>query len=152
MCISTTGLFTVVALVGVLLAPTAAPGQSAPTTNYTSIQANRGTPTQIGYHASAHSKTCTAAEPPTIRVLDAPDSGALAVQTAKLTTERISGCPRVTIPARVLLYTSNQRGGDSDHVIYEVTSADGKVAVYDITIKIKDKPAPSRERRLEQKI
>ncbi len=127
-------------------------GQSAPTRNYTSLEAERGTPLRLGYHASASTKTCSAVEPPTVRVIDPPDAGALSVQAGQLSTDRIRGCARMTIPARVLFYTAGRSGVGSDHVVYEVTTADGQIVVYDITITIKDKPAPpARMPRLEQK-
>lgn len=141
-----------VAPLGVLLGGALAFAQAGPTKNYTSIDAERGTPVRIGYHASADTKSCTAVEPPSVKVIDAPDNGALAVQTGKLSTEKISGCSRITIPVRVLFYTPNRSGAESDHVIYETTSADGKVATYDITIKIKEKVVPRSAPKLEQKI
>lgn len=141
-----------VAPLGMILTAAVAFAQAEPTKNYTSIDAERGKPVRIGYHASADTKSCTAVEPPSVKVIDAPDFGALAVQTGKLSTEKISGCSRITIPVRVLFYTPNQSSAESDHVVYETTSADGKVATYDITIKIKEKAAPKRAPTLEQKI
>lgn len=145
------GLVPAIASVGIFLAPSVALGQSAPTTNYTSVQAERGTPLRLGYHASASTKTCTATEPPTVRVVDPPDAGALSVKTGQLSTDKIKGCARMTIPARVLFYTPGRGDIDSDHLAYEVTTADGKVTIYDVTITIRDKPASPRPPRLEQK-
>lgn len=141
-----------VASLAMLLTAGVAFAQAESTKNYTSIDAERGKPVRIGYHASADTKSCTAVEPPSVKVLDAPDYGALAVQTGKLSTEKISGCSRITIPVRVLFYTPNKSGAESDHVVYETTSADGKVATYDITIKIKEKAVPRSAPNLEQKI
>lgn len=125
--------------------------QSTETTSYTTVQAERGKAVRIGYHASAHTATCTGTEPPAVRVLDAPDAGALAVQTGNLTTEKISGCPRITIPVRVLFYTAGRAAADHDHVVYEVTNADGKVITYDVRINIKAGEAQPARSGIERK-
>ena len=119
------------------LSATAALAQDA---NYTSVEATSGKPLQLSYHASAH-KNCTAAPLPTIRVIEAPKSGTLTVRGAVLKTDKLAGCPGLKTPAQVVFYLAHAGYGGSDHVKYEVTSANGEVAINDITIVVKAAPA-----------
>ena len=79
----------------------------AQATNYTSVEATAGKPVQLTYHASAN-KNCTAAPLPTIRVTQAPKAGVLTVRPAVLMTAKVAGCPKIKVPAQVVLY---QAGG-----------------------------------------
>jgi hypothetical protein len=95
---------------------------------------------QLSYHASAH-KNCTPGAPPTIRVIEAPKSGTLTVRQAVLTTDRVAGCPAVRTPVQVVFYRAHAGYVGPDHVNYEVTSENGEVATYDVTITVKAGPA-----------
>jgi hypothetical protein len=122
--------------------------------NYTSIEAARDVPVQIGYFASAHkdcTKDCTPARVPTIRVAEPPRSGTLTIREAELTTGRIAGCLALKVPAKVLFYQARMGSLDTDHIVYEVTSSNGEVAEYQVTINIREgpkaAPAPIQEHK-----
>ena len=104
--------------------------------NYSSVNATPDKPVQLSYHASAHKSNCTPAAPPTVRIIAVPKSGILTVRDAVLTTDKIEGCPELKIPARVVLYTANAGYKGPDHVKYEVTNEEGRVAAYDMTIAV----------------
>jgi hypothetical protein len=125
--------------------------QTAPVSNYTSVDAVLGTPVRLGYHASADRTTCKPVRSPTIRVLQAPKEGALTVATGQVTTDKIAGCPPMKIPGQAVLYTANKSDASVDHLSYEVTDAKGAVVVYVITVNIKAKPHVPSPSRPEQK-
>ena len=114
----------------------------AQTANYTSAEITTDKPVQLSYHASAH-KNCTPAPLPTVRVIEAPKSGMLTVRRAVLTTDKVAGCPAVKVPAQVAFYRAHAGYVGPDHVKYEVTSENGEVATYDVTITIKAPPVTS---------
>ena len=116
------------------LTATAALAQAA---NYKSVEAVPDKPLQLSYHASAHKSTCTAAAAPTVRVIEAPQAGYLTVRQAELTTDKIPGCPTLKTAAQVVFYTANAGYAGPDHTKYEVTSENGEVATYDVTITVK---------------
>lgn len=120
------------------LVATAALAQAA---NYTSVEATAGKPAQLGYYASAN-KNCTPAPSPTIRVIEAPKSGTLTVRRAILTTNKIAGCPGLKTPVQVVFYQARVGYAGPDHVSYEVTSANGEVGAYDVTIDVRAAPKP----------
>jgi hypothetical protein len=112
--------------------------------NYASVDAIPDKPVQLSYHASAHKSNCAPGVAPTVRVIEAPKSGMLAVREAVLTTDKIAGCPALKTPAQVVFYTANTDYAGPDHVKYEVKDENGKVATYDMTITVKAAPpAPS---------
>jgi hypothetical protein len=119
--------------------------------NYSSVNATPEKPVQLSYHASAHKSNCAPAALPTVRVVEPPKSGILTVRDAVLTTDKIEGCPELKIPARVVLYTANPGYKGPDHVKYEVTNEEGRVAAYDMTITVEaaqptqDPPARTTE-------
>ena len=110
--------------------------------NYTSVTATSEKPVQLGYHASAH-KNCTPAALPTIRVIEAPKSGTLTVRRAVLTTDKVVGCPGLKTPAQAVFYLAHAGYTGPDRVKYEVTTENGEVATYDVTITVKAAPAQS---------
>jgi hypothetical protein len=124
-------------VIGAVLA-TAAFAQAA---SYTSVEAIAGKPVQLTYHASAH-KNCTPAPAPTVRVTEAPTAGILTVRPAVLTTTKVAGCPRINVPGQVVFYQARQGYAGPDHVRYDVTSANGEVGTFDLTITVKVAPAP----------
>ena len=105
--------------------------------NYASVDAIPDKPVQLSYHASAHKSNCSPGALPTVRVIEAPKSGMLAVREAMLTTDKIAGCPALKIPAQVVFYTGNTDYSGPDHVKYEVKDENGEVATYDMTITVK---------------
>jgi hypothetical protein len=111
--------------------------------NYKSVEAVPDKPIQLSYHASAHTKTCEAAAAPTVRVIEAPQAGYLTVRQAELTTDQIPGCPTLKTAAQVVFYTANAGYAGPDHTKYEVTSENGEVATYDVTITVKG-PEPGQ--------
>jgi hypothetical protein len=121
------------------LVTVAALAQSA---NYTSVETTTGKALQLAYYASVH-KDCTPGRLPTVRVIEPPTSGMLTVKVAELSTTRVAGCPALKTPARVVFYQSRAGYVGPDHVKYEVTSENGKVATYETAITVKGAPAPS---------
>jgi hypothetical protein len=111
----------------------------AQSTNYTSVEATSDNPVQLSYHASAH-KNCTPAPLPTVRVIEAPKSGTLTVRGAVLKTDKVAGCPGLKTPAQVVFYLARPGYAGPDHVKYEVTSENGEIGAYDVTIGVKAAP------------
>ena len=107
--------------------------------NYTSTDATPDKPVQLSYHAFAH-KNCTPARLPTIRVIEAPKVGTLTVRKTVLTTDKVAGCPGLKTPAQVVLYVARTGYAGPDHVKYEVTSENGEIATYDVTITVTAAP------------
>jgi hypothetical protein len=103
--------------------------------NYTSVETMSATPVQLSYHATAH-KNCTPAPLPVVRVIEPPKSGMLTVRKAVLTTDKVAGCPAMKTPAQVVLYQARAGYAGPDRVKYEVTSENGEVATYDVTITV----------------
>ena len=123
-----------------------ASGASAQVVNYTTVEAVIGKPTRINYHGSAN-RDCTPDPPPTVRVIDPPRWGVLTVLKGDLTTNVLSNCPGLKVPAQIVFYAARSGATGRDHVSYEVTTASGKVMTYDVTIEIKH-DAPNGERRI----
>lgn len=111
--------------------------------NYTSVEATSDKPVQLNLHASAR-KDCTAGRLPTIRVIEPPKSGTMTVRGAVVTTNRVPGCPGLKTPARVVFYTARSDYVGPDHLLYEVTSENGEVATFDITITVKPSSEPPK--------
>ncbi len=131
----------VLALALVIVISTAGLAQPAPTSNYTSFEATSAKPLQLGYYASAH-KNCTPSPLPTIRVIEPPKMGILTVRVGELKTNQVAGCPELKTPARVVFYRARPGIVGTDHLVYEVTNPTGQAATYDVTINIKEAPAP----------
>jgi hypothetical protein len=112
----------------------------AQTVNYSSAETTWDKPVQLNFHASAH-KNCTPGALPTVRIIEPPKSGTLTVREGTLTTDQVSGCPPIKTPARVVSYQARTGYVGPDHLVYEVTSENGEVATFDITINVK---APSQ--------
>ena len=75
-------------------------------------------------------------------MLQPPKFGAVTVRHGILTTSKIAGCPNLKTPAQTLFYQSKANYTGPDHVVYEVTSANGEVVTFDITIDVKAGPMP----------
>lgn len=136
------GWSAVVAIHMAFAAPPTEAFAQATSTNYTSFDATSARPVQIGYYGSAH-KDCTPAALPTIRVVEAPRSGLFTVRRGVLTTNKLTNCPGLKIPAQVAFYQARPGVTGADHIVYLVTTADGAVAAYDVSIDIKEAPKPS---------
>lgn len=129
----------VLALVLAGVVSTVALAQPAPSSNYSSFEATPSKPVQLGYYAAAH-KDCTPALIPTIRVIEAPKSGILTVRRGELKTDQVAGCPGLKMPAQVVFYQARAGATGSDHLVYVVTNPTGEVAIYDVSITIKEGP------------
>ncbi len=112
--------------------------------SYTSVEATPDKPVQLSYHASAHRGNCSAVPVPTVRVTEPPKEGALVVREAVLTTDKVAGCPQLKVPAEVVFYQARSGYTGPDHVAYQVTSENGQVATYDVTITVKEGSARSK--------
>ncbi|NVN88816.1 MAG: hypothetical protein HXX15_22295 [Rhodopseudomonas sp.] len=121
------------------LLPAAGWAQSTTSSNYAAFEAIGEQPVQLGYYASAK-KDCSGAPLPTVQVLTPPAAGMLTVRRAELKTNKIKGCPDLTIPAQVVFYQARSGSSGTDHVVYGVTTVNGEVATYDVTITIKSAP------------
>jgi hypothetical protein len=117
-------------------------GALAQSTNYTSIEAVPGKPSQINYHASA-GKDCTPAPRPAIRVVEPPKYGVMTVRPATLTTNQVSRCPNLKTDADVVLYSARTGFSGSDHLVYELTNANGSVDTFDVKITVKPASPPA---------
>jgi hypothetical protein len=113
--------------------------------NYTSIETTADMPVRLSYHASTH-KNCAPPPPPTVRVIQAPKLGSLIVRKAILTTDKVAGCERLKVPAKVAFYNGKEGSAGFDHVIYKVTDSSGEVTTYDVAITVKAAPAPTGPR------
>ena len=129
------------ASLGFAFAAPAATGQPAPTTTYTSFDAMPGKSLQIGFYGSANKRDCAPARTPTIRVIEPPKAGSLMVRHSEVTADKVGSCGPFKIPVQAVLYTARHGDAETDRLIYEVTSANGQVATYQITISIKSSPA-----------
>lgn len=107
--------------------------------NYETVEATPGKPLRIGVHGSINKKDCSALDAPAIRLIKPPASGSLSVQKRTVVADKIEGCTSVTAPIQVLVYTAGTSGStDHDQIVYEVTSANGAVTRYQVSIKIHD--------------
>jgi hypothetical protein len=114
-------------------------GQPAPSTNYTSIEAEPSKPLQVGYYAQAH-KDCSLSKLPIVHVVEAPTLGTLTVRPGELKTDRVPNCPSLKIPAQMVFYQARPKATGSDHVMYSVTYPNGEIALYDVAIHVKEPP------------
>jgi hypothetical protein len=119
-------------------------GQPAPSSNYTSIEAEPNRPVQMGYYAEAH-KDCSPSKLPIVRVVDAPTLGTLVVRPRQLKADSMPSCPSLKVPAQVVTYLARDKSTGSDHVKYSVTYPNGEIALYDVAIRIKE-PAPKENK------
>ena len=78
---------------------------------------------------------------PARRLIEAPKSGVLTVRKAVLSTDKVAGCPGLKTPAQVAFYQARAGYAGPDRVSYEVTSENGEVATYEMTITVKALPA-----------
>jgi hypothetical protein len=108
----------------------------AQSTNYSRADATSGVAVQLNFHATAN-KNCSAAPPPRIRVLEIPKFGTLTVRKGEATINSIPGCQAFKTTAEVVIYRSRPGYVGQDHLIYELTSINGEVATFDITVEIK---------------
>jgi hypothetical protein len=127
-------------LAAALLAPATLIAQS---TSYSRAETTSGAQVQLNFHATAK-KNCTAMPLPTIRVLEVPRFGTLTVRRGEATIASIANCQPFKTPAEVVIYQSRPAYIGQDHLIYEVTSANGEVANFDISIEVKEGLPPRR--------
>jgi hypothetical protein len=113
--------------------------QQAPSANYTSIEAEIGKSTQIGFYAQAR-KDCSPTKMPVVRVAEAPTAGTLTVRPGQVTTRAVANCPDLHLPAQIVFYNPRDGIVGNDHVMYSVTYPDGEIALYDVSIRIKEAP------------
>jgi hypothetical protein len=125
--------------------------QSLSSRNYSGIDAVPGKPVKVDIYASADRKNCSSARAPSIRVLEAPREGALAVTPGAVTTDKVAGCPPIKLAAQAVVYTARAGGTGVDKVVYEVTSANGQVVTYQVSITIKEDAPASPHRGKDQK-
>src|SRR5580700_8733470 len=132
----------IVGLAVALLAPATLAAQS---TSYSRAETTSGAQVQLNYHATAK-KDCTAMPLPSMRVLEVPRHGTLTVRKGEAMIAHIADCQPFKTPAEVVFYQSRAAYVGQDHLIYEVTNANGEVANFDISIEVKEGP---RQRRPE---
>jgi hypothetical protein len=76
--------------------------------------------------------------------MEPPKSGVLMVRKAILTTDNVVGCGAVKTSAQVVFYQARAGHEGSDKVKYEVTSENGEVADYGVTITVKKSGSTER--------
>jgi hypothetical protein len=81
---------------------------------------------------------------PTIRVIEAPKSGMLTVRRGELTINSVPNCPGIKIPAQIAFYQARAGATGTDQLVYEVTTFNGEVGAYDVTVTIKEVPEQVR--------
>ena len=108
--------------------------------SYTTVEAVPGKSLRIGTYGTANRKDCSPARVPTIRVIEPPSSGSLTVRLSEAKTDKVAGCSTIVIPMQFLMYVA-RADAEKDRIVYEVTSANGEVATYEVTINILPKPA-----------
>ena len=128
-------------LSALLIALTATPALSQ-SINYKGADAIAGVATQLGYFATGK-KDCSSAAPPSIRVITPPKHGLLTIRRGTMTTNKIPNCPNLQTPANVIFYTGTAGYAGPDEIVYEVTDAKGEVAIYNITVTVKEGPKPT---------
>ena len=113
----------------------------AQTANYKSAETVAGAASQIDYFATGK-KDCSSAPPPSVRVIKSPSHGLLTIRRGTMTTNKIPNCPNLQAPANVIFYTGNAGYSGPDEIVYEVADAKGQVAIYNITVTVKEGPKP----------
>src|SRR5262249_46485904 len=119
-------------------------GQPAPSTNYTSIEAEPNKLLQVGFYAQAN-KDCSPSKLPIVRVVEVPILGTLSVRASELKTDRVPNCPNLKVPAQVVTYQARANATGTDQVKYSVTYPNGEIALYDVSIRIKE-PGPKENK------
>jgi hypothetical protein len=109
--------------------------------NYKNTETIAGVASQLDYFATAK-KDCSAAAPPTVRVITAPKHGLLTIRRGTVTTNKIENCPNLQTPVNVIFYTGNPGYVGPDEVVYEVTDSKGEVSVYNIALTVKEGKKP----------
>jgi hypothetical protein len=130
------GHFRTALILGMVLGPTAAHAQPAPSMNYTSFQLVADQPVQLGHYGSGH-KDCSAAPLPAIRVVEPPKLGQLTVRRARIVTNEVARCPNLMTGALVVSYRAHIGSAGADHLVYELTAFNGEVGIYDVMIDVK---------------
>lgn len=118
--------------------------------SYTTVEAVPGKSLRIGTYGTANKKDCSPARVPTIRVIEPPSSGSLTVRLSEAKIDKVAGCSTIVIPMQFLIYVA-RADAEKDKVVYEVTSANGEVATYEVTINILPKPATPVAPKPDQK-
>ena len=114
----------------------------AQSVNYKSLDVTAGVASQVDYYATAK-KDCSAAPPPSIKVVTVPKHGMLTVRRGTVTTNKIPSCPNLQTAVNVILYTGNAGFAGDDEIVYEVTDAKGEVTLYNIKVTVKEGSKPS---------
>ncbi len=73
------------------------------------------------------------------------------VTPGAVTTDKVAGCPPIKLAAQAVVYTARAGGTGVDKVVYEVTSANGQVVTYQVSITIKEDAPASPHRGKDQK-
>ena len=94
---------------------------------------------RVGFYAQGH-RDCSPSKLPVVHVEEVPTLGALSVRPGELTTDREPNCPRLKVPAQVVIYQARSKATGSDHIMYSVTYPNGEIALYDVTVRLKVPP------------
>lgn len=130
----------IVALAGV---SAAAKAQPAPTTNYTSFEAEPDKSIQVGFYARANND-CSPSKLPVVHVVEVPTLGTLAVRPRDVTTSKVANCPNLKVAGQLVIYTARHKAEGNDHVMYSITFPDGQIMLYDVTIHVKELPKDNK--------
>lgn len=89
---------------------------------------------------TALKKDCSVGPVGSVRVIDPPKSGQLAVRAGKLKTPASFRCPNVETPVQGLFYQSRPNFSGTDEVAYETRTPDGATETFRVRITVTDKP------------
>lgn len=85
-------------------------------------------------------KDCSVGDVGSVRIVNPPKNGQLAVRSGKGKTPASFRCPNVDTPLQGLFYQSKANFSGSDEVTYETRTPDGVTETYIVKITVTDKP------------
>jgi hypothetical protein len=114
----------------------------SPESSYKTVDATAAKPVRLSLHGAAHKSICEPGPLPRIRVIQSPSLGVLRVRRGTLTTSKIADCPKLKVPVQVVFYQARRGLVGVDHVVYEVVNQNGKIQKFEVTVNVKQSPAP----------
>ena len=116
---------------------------SAQTGIFRSASVEKGKTLRVAV-VTALKKDCSIGQVGSVRVINPPKNGQLAVRAGKLKTPASFRCPNVETPVQGLFYQSKPNFSGTDEVTYETKTPDGATETFTYKITVTDKPgAPS---------
>jgi hypothetical protein len=66
----------------------------------------------------------------------------MTIRPATLTTDQVTSCPNLKTAAEVVYYSARIGYAGADHLVYQISSPNGAVDTFDVTITVKEAPRP----------